>query len=133
MKYLLDTSPCIEFLRRPGPVTTRLAAESPDDLAIDAVVLLELEAGVFRHPSPSRERARIDRLLALGVVVLPFDAAAARHAARLEHELRAQPIGTFDRLIAAVALARGSILVTRNVREFARVPGLPVEDWGVPT
>lgn len=132
MKYLLDTSTCVEFLRRPGPVTTRLAAESPDDVAIDAIVLLELEAGVMRHPLPSRERARIDHLLSLGIAVLPFDADAARHAARLEYELRAQPIGTFDRLIAAVALARVSTVVTRNVRAFSRVPGLHVEDWGAP-
>jgi tRNA(fMet)-specific endonuclease VapC len=41
----------------------------------------------------------------------------------------AQPIGPYDVLLAGHALALGATLVTHNTREFARVPGLTVEDW----
>ena len=52
---------------------------------------------------------------------------AARIRATLEQ--RGEPIGPIDVLIAGTALAQTAVLVTRNVREFERVPGLQVEDW----
>lgn len=132
MKYLLDTNVCLEVMRRRGPVAARVAASSPEDLVINAVVRLELEVGVLWHVRPERERVRIDRFLAGGVRVLPFDDAAARRCARLRYETRAQPIGGPDAMIASVALVHDLTVVTGNVREFARVPGLRVEDWSVP-
>lgn len=61
------------------------------------------------------------------VMVLPFDDAAAREFLRLKRsKLR---IGSMDLRIAAAALTRGLIVVTRNARDFGRVPGLRLEDW----
>ncbi|HYZ49124.1 MAG TPA: PIN domain-containing protein, partial [Sphingomonas sp.] len=58
------------------------------------------------------------------VEVFPFDAAAARTYARLPFRG-----GSFDRLIAAHALALGLVLVTNNERDFVDVPNLLVENW----
>jgi tRNA(fMet)-specific endonuclease VapC len=62
---------------------------------------------------------------------LPLDVLAADHAADIAAVLAAvgTPIGPIDTLIAGIARSRGSILVTRNAREFSRVPGLMIEDW----
>jgi tRNA(fMet)-specific endonuclease VapC len=63
------------------------------------------------------------------MTVLPLDLEAARRAAEAHRALRAEgvAIGAADRLIAGIALAHGSTLMTRNVREFGRVPGLVVQ------
>ncbi len=63
--------------------------------------------------------------------VLDYDSQAAEHSGQLRAELAraGTPIGPFDQLIAGHARARGLVLVTNNVREFQRVPGLRNEDW----
>lgn len=72
--------------------------------------------------------ARVEALQFEGV---SFDAEDARHAGAIRAHLTAAgtPIGPYDALIAGQARARRLVLVTHNVREFARVPGLQVEDW----
>ena len=67
----------------------------------------------------------------VAVSVLPFDHPAARAAAtmRAELERRGRPIGPLDNLIAGTALAHRATLVTRNTREFSRLPNLAVLDW----
>jgi tRNA(fMet)-specific endonuclease VapC len=63
------------------------------------------------------------------VSVLPFDAAAAaRFDGLVAQRVR---VGTMDLRIAAIALAHGLILLTRNTRDFCQVPGLVTEDWTV--
>ena len=63
--------------------------------------------------------------------ILPFDESAIWQYGELRTLLESQgrPIGSMDTLIAAHALAMGAVLVTNNVREFERVPGLVVENW----
>jgi tRNA(fMet)-specific endonuclease VapC len=65
------------------------------------------------------------------VAVLPFGVEAARAAAALRARLEQHgtPIDPMDTLIAGTAVAHRGVLVTRNTREFGRVPGLAVEDW----
>jgi tRNA(fMet)-specific endonuclease VapC len=61
------------------------------------------------------------------MTVLPFDGAAATvYDGLLAQRIR---VGTMDLRIAAIALSRGSIVLTRNLRDFGRVPGLTTEDW----
>lgn len=129
MKYLLDSEVCVEIMRRRGPVSTRITRYSPDELAISTINLAELEYGVLRSGNPTEQRRRLDALLAAPIMLLPFDSAAARLQARVRLALRANPIGPHDLLAASIALAHDLIMVTRNVRELARVPGLAVEDW----
>ena len=62
---------------------------------------------------------------------LPFSSDATPHFGDIRATLTrvGQPIGPYDLQIAAIARAQGLILVTHNTREFARVPGLMLEDW----
>ena len=132
----LDTNTVSYFFRGDPLVTARIAALSPSDLAIPAIVAYELRFGLERMPAESRE----PRLKALDaflrpLALLPFDAAAATVAAKLRAKLEAEgtPIGPHDLLIAATALAHGATFVTRNVGEFGRVEGLQLENWHAAT
>ena len=68
------------------------------------------------------------------LVVMPWSAQAADEYSRLRTFLQRQgtPIGNMDLLIAAHALAENAVLVTNNLREFGRVPGLQLENWMEP-
>jgi len=131
VKYLLDTNACITCLRRkPSPVVARLRAQSPDDVALCSIVRAELLFGAERSRDPVNERAVVERFLE-PFISLPFDDQAASHYARIRYALEraGQRIGAHDLEIAAIALARGHTVVTHNVSEFGRVPGLLWEDW----
>jgi tRNA(fMet)-specific endonuclease VapC len=130
----LDTNVAIYVINRRIPaVRLRLAEQLRlgTEIGFSVVALFELRYGHAR----SDRRADSDRLLAEflapGIVVLPFDAEDAAHAGdiRADLESKGTPIGHYDYLIAAQARRRGATLVTANVREFARVPGLLVADW----
>ncbi len=80
----------------------------------------------------ARLAERVDQTLE-GLEVLPLDGGADRHYAEIRAHLsrKGQPIGSNDLLIAAHALALDLTLVTANVDEFSRVPGLFIENWVV--
>jgi tRNA(fMet)-specific endonuclease VapC len=127
--YLLDTDTCIWLLRRREPVVERVAAESPADLSVASMTVGELWYGAMRGGGACEAFAKIERFLSAGVTIHPFDEAAAYRYAEIRQAVRAQPIGTQDMVIASVAVARGLTVVTSNVREFGRVPGLAHVDW----
>jgi len=81
--------------------------------------------------SPPATRDTVGPPIRLSVEILPFDAQAGIRAAELRHNLEraGEAIGPLDTLIAATALSHGGVLVTRNLREFARVPGLKTLNW----
>jgi tRNA(fMet)-specific endonuclease VapC len=95
-----------------------------------AVTVGELLYGARKRGSGLLEQ-EIDRVLAGGVDVLPFDEGAARHHAEIKVQLEAEgrPIGEPDLRIAATCRAHDVTLITGNVRHFERVPGLRVENW----
>jgi tRNA(fMet)-specific endonuclease VapC len=134
VSHLLDTNAFVDHLRR-GPkskVTARMLAAPPRSVYLCSVVLGELIFGAIQS-GPNHEvanRARIARLQAQ-FPTFPFDDAAAEEYGKLRAHLTAigQLIGPNDLLIAAIALANGVTLVTRNTSEFSRVPGLSLEDW----
>lgn len=130
----LDTNIAINVInRRVSSVRLRLAEQlrSGTEIGFPVIALFELRYGHAR----SDRRAESDRLLAEflapGIVVLPFESEDAAHAGdiRAHLESKGTPIGPYDCLIAAQARRRGAALVTLNVREFSRVPGLIVMDW----
>jgi tRNA(fMet)-specific endonuclease VapC len=128
--FALDTNTVIYFFKGDGRVQQRLLATAPSDVAIPAVVVYELEAGIVQSTQPAKRRAQLDELLEI-VTVLPLDREAAAAAAEIEATLRGagKPIGPMDTLIAGTAFASHATLVTRNTREFRRVRGLALEDW----
>jgi tRNA(fMet)-specific endonuclease VapC len=113
-----------------GGVKDRLLAVPPGEVGIPAVVVFELEKGIALSTHPARRRRQMDTLLQ-SVHVLPFDRGAAERSAQIAADLKksGRPIGPFDTLIAGTALAAGASLVTHNLREFRRVPGLKIVDW----
>ena len=131
MMYLLDTNICIYIMKRkPAEVLIRLKEAWEDGVALSSVTLAELEFGVCHSANPAKNGEALLRFL-LPFTVLPFGAEAAAVYGRIRHELQSKgtPIGSMDMLIAAHAKSEGLILVTHNVREFSRVPGLSVENW----
>src|SRR5690606_18329100 len=101
-----------------------------EDLGVSIVSVAELQCGVQRSREPERNQRALDLFL-LPFALLDLDYEAAAHYGRIRAQLEAagSPIGPYDLLIAAQALSRDLTLVTRNVREFARVAGLRVESW----
>ena len=127
-RYVLDTDAVVDVLRKKRGVAERLARVSPDDVAVASMAVAELLYGAAASADPARNRAEVERFLSQ-VHLLPFGRRAASAHAELRWQLRAQPIGPNDLVIAATALAAGATLVTSNTREFERVPGLRVESW----
>lgn len=129
MLYLPDTNLFSAFFRRHDEsLSLRVAAAFPE-MRLSSLVLAELEFGAAKSGLP-RHRIRIDELLAT-LAVEPFLPADSAHYGPLRAHLekRGETIGTVDLLIAAQALRLGATVVTHNLREFSRVPGLKVEDW----
>lgn len=117
-------------MREPGGrVAIRVAQAGEAAICTSIIVASELRLGAARRASAELE-GRVASILA-AIDVLPFDEPADRRyaALRLELERAGTPIGPNDMLIAAHALAMDLAVVTRNVREFSRVPGLRTEDW----
>ncbi len=132
MKYLLDTNVCIVHLRGKDNenVTARLNAASPGEVVLCSVVKVELLHGAERSANPVKNRAQLDRFFA-PLPSIPFDDSAVDAYGRIRAQLEAQgtPIGPNDLMIASIAAARGLTLVTHNVSEFRRIPGVQHEDW----
>jgi tRNA(fMet)-specific endonuclease VapC len=91
------------------------------DIGLSTIVFAELALGSMNGKAPTL--ASLDRLT-WQMPLLPFDEAAARGYARLPFRR-----GRFDRLLAGHALSLGLVIITRNERDFADVPGLKVENW----
>ena len=128
--FLLDTDIVIEVLRGRGDDLRPAFVANSDRIAVSTVSVMELAFGSGRSADPAGSRAAVDEFLAF-VTVLDFDTEAAADAGELRSELAslATPIGVYDVMIASHARSRGLAVVTRNVREFHRVPGLLVETW----
>lgn len=129
---ILDSNTISYYFRGDPQVVPRLQALSPADVGVPAIVEYELRYGLLRLPP----EAAAPRLVALAqllrpIRILPFDSDCAAQAALLRAELEAAgtPIGPHDTLIAATTLRHQATLVTRNVREFSRVPGLQWLNW----
>ncbi len=130
MKYCLDTNTLIYFFKGLGDVSNRLLATPPGEIAIPTVVIFELEVGIGKSTSPRKRIAQLQEITSL-VNIISFGQSEAKCAAGIRIKLERQgiPIGPYDILIAASALANNSTLVTHNKREFERVVGLKIEDW----
>ena len=122
MKYLLDSNIIIAAALASGDLLRqRLAMGDADDFVTSAIVYAEVVHGSIRGKPPAfvALQALIEE-----IPVLPFDQLAARSYAALPFQR-----ASYDRLIAAHTLALGLILVTDNVKHYADVSGLRVENW----
>ena len=128
MSYLLDTNAASAYIRGQPDVVRRVQRSKPSVLGISAITAVELRFGASRRNNRNLTAA-VDAFLS-GISIHPFDDEAADEAGRLRARLESEGslIGLADTLIAAHAVALGSVLVT-NDSDFERVSGLQREDW----
>jgi len=130
---LIDTSVLIEYERGRVDLKRHLAGREQEEFFLSVITASELLHGVHRAADlnvRARRSAFVEAVLER-FPLLSVDLAVARAHARLWAELMAEGrlIGPHDLWLAATCLAHGLTMVTANVREFARVPGLAVESW----
>ena len=131
MLYLLDTDTASYAIRgTSAALDAALAAAAPGSLAISAVTRAELMFGLEKRENP-RALARLVQGFMARVTVMAWGAAAADRYAKLRAQLERSgtPIGQFDTMIAAHALALGAVLVSNNRKHFQQVKTLMLENW----
>lgn len=131
LQFMLDTDICSYIMKRSNPTVLRKFSTSLlNELCISAITRCELEFRVAFSPRQQKDKLELDRLLE-NIAVLDFPGPAAHEYGDLRAYLKSKGtlIGANDMLIAAHARFLGLTLVTNNVREFMRVPGLKIENW----
>ena len=128
--YSLDTNILSDLVRHPqGVVAQKIAVVGENEICTSIIVAAELRFGATKRNS-ARLSNQVETILA-AMLVVPIDVLADREYAELRQLLESSgnSIGPNDLLIAAQARVNEQILVTNNVREFTRIPGLQVENW----
>jgi tRNA(fMet)-specific endonuclease VapC len=131
LRYLLDTNICIYIAKaHPIEVLNRFRKLRPGEVGMSVVTYGELCHGACK----SRHKAEAERILRdlaelVPVIEMGREVGGRYGAIRTELEKSGQVIGNDDLWIAAHAIALGIPLVTNNEREFARVPGLTLQNW----
>jgi tRNA(fMet)-specific endonuclease VapC len=127
---MLDTNICIYLIRRQPPqVLRRLEALNEGDVCMSVITYAELRAGLEIQSEQREHDQRVLAQLVQRIPVLPLDKAGAESYGRLRAAVRDRRRDALDRLIAAQAVAAGSILITNNEADFADYPDLQVENW----
>ena len=131
MKLMLDTNVCIYLINEhPASVIERFSEHPVGDIGISVITLAELEYGVSKSSRPAKNREALEQFISpLEVASFDRQATAAYGRLRAALEKKGSPIGSLDLLIAAHALSLDVRLITHNVRELGKVPGLRIEDW----
>ena len=133
MNYYLDTDICIHALKGQFPgIKKWLQASMPEHIKIPSIVQAELLLGALKSIDPAQTVHLIERFLEPYEIV-SFNSQSAIFYARIRQGLEksGKCIGPNDLIIAATVLAHQGTLVTHNMKEFNRVPGLITEDWTV--
>lgn len=130
LAYLLDTNILSDLVRNPqGMVAAKITRAGEDTVCTSIIAAAELRYGAIKSNS-AKLAERVDIILS-ALEILPLETPADHQYASLRHRLTHEgtPIGPNDLLIAAHALANDLTVITANVGEFSRVPGLKVENW----
>lgn len=128
-RYMLDTNMCIYLMKRqPEAVAQRFAQCLVGDVVMSAITYAELEYGVAACANPERERANLAALIE-DIPVVPFDEEAGRAYGPIRMATRDSKKDSLDKLIAAHALSLQATVVTNNLKDFARYPGVTAENW----
>lgn len=132
--YMLDTNICSFIMReQPEAVIKRLeqAVLRNQRIVVSAITYAEMRFGAIRKKASPRHAQLVDAFCTRLDAVLAWDRAAVEATTEIKAALAAAgtPIGPNDTAIAGHAIAACAVLATNNTREFARVPGLMLEDW----
>lgn len=133
MSFLLDTDICSAHLRRPAGLTHHFIQHS-GRLYVSSITVAELYTWAYIQDDPARILSAIETLLTSEVQLLPYAERCAEEFGKLRSELRRQglTVSPIDLLIASAARAHELTLVTHNVSDFGRIPGVAVVDWLAP-
>ena len=126
--FLLDTNSCIDFaLARSDLLRERIRLAYPQGLSISTITLAELRVGARHEGADPEDEKRLDAFVRV-LSVREFDERAAEAYGRIARQTGVKR-KSFDHLIAAHAVSLDLTLVTRNMKDFVKVPGLKVENW----
>jgi len=131
MKFLLDTNICIYIIKRKPPqVLKKFKTFKINDLGLSSITLAELAFGVQLSRYPEKNQEALNEFLS-PLEIIPFDDQAAFCYGEIRAYLQQKglKIGAMDMLIAAQAKSLSIPLVTNNLKEFKRIPGLRLENW----
>lgn len=130
LKYLLDTNIIIYVIKQRPLQVLEVFNRHHGRMAISSITLAELVHGAEKSSDVSRNTAVVEDFVSR-LTVLPYDDKAAWQYGHIRAALEkvGQPIGINDLHIAAHARSNGLTLITNNLREFERVPGLLLENW----
>ena len=129
--YMLDTDICSYILKqRPISALEKFSSTKETSISVSIVTVAELLFGVQKNPNKKINVAVVDKFIS-GINVLDWDRNAANEYARIRDELekKGKPSGNFDMMIAAHALSIKATLVSNNLRHFAHIPKLKMENW----
>ncbi len=129
--YLLDTNICIFAINKKTPqLINTINKKSKHDIYISSLTIAELEFGVENSQYVEKNRVALLKFISL-FRILPFDDEDAVCYGKLKTKLKkkGEIIGPIDMLLAAQALSKDLIFVTKCADEFSRVDGLKIEDW----
>ena len=131
MKYLLDTCVVSDFVKGDTHTLAHIKSHSPADIAISSITVFEIQYGLALN---SKHAAKIKGLiqdLFSSIHILDFTSGDAEITAITRAQLKQQgrPIGAYDILIAGVAMNNNLILVSSNLKEFARLRNLKIVNW----
>jgi tRNA(fMet)-specific endonuclease VapC len=130
LEYMLDTNICIYILKNRPPELREKFDREAERLCISSITLGELHYGAEKSARRLTNLATIAEFVAR-LAILDFSVGAAAHHGQIRAELErmGQPAGLYDMLIGAHARSESLIIVTNNMPEFARMPGMRVENW----
>jgi tRNA(fMet)-specific endonuclease VapC len=130
LAYMLDTNICIYVMKTYPPRLRERFNRLAEQLCISSITLGELHYGAEKSARRTENLAAIEHFAAR-LEVLSFGPKAAAHYGQLRAELERSgtPCGPHDMQIGAHARSEGLSVVTNNIREFARMPGLRAENW----
>ncbi|HBH05675.1 MAG TPA: VapC toxin family PIN domain ribonuclease [Flavobacteriales bacterium] len=131
MTYLLDTCVIIDLLRGDANTIQIMKSKSPNLVALSSITEFELRYGLIKGKNLKRNSKIAVEAILQEVNLINFGSKEAYFAAQIRNNLTQKgiPIGPYDVLIAATAVANELILVTSNIKEFSRIEELTSENW----
>ena len=130
LQYMLDTNICIYVIKNYPPKLRERFNSLAEQLCMSSITRAELHYGAEKSARRLENLQAIEQFAAR-LEVLAFSQKAAAHLGQIRADVErlGKPAGSLDMLIGAHARAEGLIVVTKNAREFRRLPGVRVENW----
>ncbi len=130
MKYLLDTSICVYFLRGKYELDDKIRKYGLENFTVSEITVAELRFGAENSEHPIKSHKAVDQFIE-GLTVIPIFGSIKCYA---REKVRLKRVGKlihdeFDLLIGATAIENKLILVTENERDFERLEGILIENW----